>query len=71
MNDPKDWTDKEFLDYVEIHSKTERALFSPTHVNRFMNLIGSTYWTDAFDAMHYNEIKVPLERAFKSLEKIK
>lgn len=35
-------TDEEFLNYVEAHSKTERALFSAEHFERFWRLVGRT-----------------------------
>lgn len=34
----EEWSDEEFLGYVEIHSRTERALFSGAHVLRFLKL---------------------------------
>lgn len=35
-------TDEEFLNYIEAHSKTERALFSSEHFARFWQLAGRT-----------------------------
>jgi hypothetical protein len=64
----KSWTDKEFINYVELHSKTPRALFSPQHVNRFMELIGSGYRAIGFETMRYKDIKIPLARAIKYIE---
>lgn len=36
----EDWTDKEFLEYVLAHSKTERALFHASYYRRLMKLVG-------------------------------
>lgn len=35
-----EWTDEEFLRYVEAHSETPRALFSMAHVNRLLKTAG-------------------------------
>jgi hypothetical protein len=71
MNDPKDWTDKEFLDYVEIHSKTDRALFSNTHIERFARLAGLPHLTPngGFNSMFYDDISILLADAYKNIEK--
>jgi hypothetical protein len=72
MNDPKDWTDKEFLDYVEIHSQTPRALFSCEHVKRFAKLSKCTLminFPERFYRMLYVDIKERLADAYKNLEK--
>lgn len=36
-----DLTDSEFLGYVEIHSRTERALFSQAHAQRLLRMAGN------------------------------
>lgn len=40
MSDEKPWTDEEFLSYVDIHSRTERALFSGEMLIRLRDLSG-------------------------------
>jgi hypothetical protein len=35
-----EWTDEQFLSYVELHSTTERHLFSKGHVIRLLALAG-------------------------------
>lgn len=63
------WSDREFLDYVDTHSKTERALFHSTHVVRFLKLAGQDEMAelceqnDVFLAMHYNDIEAILNKA--------
>lgn len=39
-SDVKDFSDEELLGYAEIHSKTERALFSQKHANRLLEMAG-------------------------------
>lgn len=39
-------SNEELLGYTEIHSKTERALFSPEHANRLLEMAG---WPDRVD----------------------
>jgi len=44
-------TDEEFLGYVELHSRTERHLFSKEHAKRLWDLAGRTWteeWMPAF-----------------------
>lgn len=59
------WSDEEFLSYVEIHSRTERALFSGEHVIRFCKLAGreTNVPADGFYAMHYHDISDALRDA--------
>jgi hypothetical protein len=70
-----DETDRQFLGYVELHSKTPRALFSNSDVCRFLVLAGEQdiavafhFGFSGFTPMHYDEIKDLLERARKRLE---
>lgn len=37
---PSSWTDSELIDYVELHSKTDRALFHVDDLRRFLTLAG-------------------------------
>lgn len=36
-----EWTDEEFLDYFEIHCRTERALFNGHQIRRLVRLGGA------------------------------
>lgn len=38
-----DWSDEEFLDYIEAHSKTERALFSAKMIWRLASLANTAF----------------------------
>jgi hypothetical protein len=39
-------TDKEFIGYCELHSMTERRLFSAEHIGRLAKLVGKEVPTD-------------------------
>lgn len=60
-----EWSDSEFLNYVEAHSKTPRALFSKEHVNRFRKLAGKQEIDGSWDfiAMHNFDIVEDMKRA--------
>lgn len=40
MKPKEDWSDEEFLGYVDLHSRTERALFHAEHVRRLYKMAG-------------------------------
>lgn len=40
MDEVAGWDDETFLGYVELHSKTERALFHKVHIERLLKLAG-------------------------------
>ncbi len=63
MSEP--WTDEEFLGYVDLHSRTELALFHRDHVKRLCELSGAQ-WVGRmrdFEPLHYHDIKPALEEA--------
>lgn len=39
-SDVKEFSDEELLGYAEIHSRAERALLSPKHANRLLEMSG-------------------------------
>jgi len=59
--------DASFLRYCEIHSETDRALFSVEHVNRLRRLMGREPYdtllktTPKFMAIHQDEMRKALE----------
>jgi len=56
---PSEWTDTEFLDYVEIHSETPAARFSIDMVTRFCELAGvppPVYVEGAFLPLHADQL---------------
>ncbi len=64
----KEWTDEELLSYVEIHCRTESALFSDHHIWRLLELANATTFyqfrkpepdSNTFRAMH-EDIALPL-----------
>tara|TARA_R110000824_G_scaffold61864_18_gene164185 strand:- start:2649 stop:3329 length:681 start_codon:yes stop_codon:yes gene_type:complete len=58
------WTDEFFLGYVETHSATDRALFSPEHAERLYRLAGfEPFWQGPkrFVALH-EDAALPLVR---------
>lgn len=60
-----DWSDLSFLSYVDIHSRTELALFSIEHVKRFFSMAGldsSKVPNDGFYPMPYEKISTLLIR---------
>jgi hypothetical protein len=75
MTKDDEMTDQQFLGYVELHSKTPRALFSNSDVCRFLVLAGEQdiavalhFGFSGFTPMHYDEIQGFLEQARKRLE---
>lgn len=62
------WTDEELLGYVELHSKTERALFHVSHINRLLELSGhpKVSWV-GFASMYYPEARPLIEEARRRL----
>lgn len=56
----EDWTDEEFLLYVETHSKTERALFQRENVIRLIELAGGIIPDEmpTFVEMHDDDLQV-------------
>lgn len=61
MDEVTGWDDKTFLDYVEMHSRTERALFHKMHVERLLKLAGVFKYpiTGTWLAVH-NDVAQPL-----------
>lgn len=66
--------DRDFLNYVSLHSTTERALFSNRHVARFLRLAGDESLAQpadanpgGFSAMHYEIIDDMLKAAYARL----
>jgi hypothetical protein len=50
------WTDKELLGYIDLHSRTERALLHIDHINRLLELAGRPRISGGgFYALHYEE----------------
>jgi hypothetical protein len=71
MKKDDEMTDQQFLGYVELHSRTPRALFSNSDVCRFLILAGEhadAFVGPGFTEMRYDTIKGFLERARKRLE---
>lgn len=68
MATPPDWTDAAMLDYVELHSQTERALFHVDHVNRLLELAGHPRadWV-GFASLRYREARPLIEEARRRL----
>ncbi len=66
----KEWSDAEFLGYVDEHSRTDLALFSREHVNRLLRLAGREEITDlpSFVGMHRCDISDIIETARGRLE---
>lgn len=63
-----EWTDEEFLRYVEAHSETERALFSMGHVNRLLKTAGEKELNgEGFVAMHRENIQDTITAARKNV----
>lgn len=64
--------DREFLNYMDAHSDTEKALFSRDHVRRFLLLAGKDpelyNLSSAFMAMHKRDIGGFLKEARERLE---
>jgi len=59
-----EWTDEEFLQYVETHSQTPRALFSDEHVRRLCRLAGrEAPQFSGFLAVHYETAKPLIDAA--------
>jgi hypothetical protein len=56
-------TDKELLGYTEIHSRTERALFSPEHANRLLEMAGQLGRVDGWVAIHEREADILIKAA--------
>jgi hypothetical protein len=58
------WSDDKLLDYVETHSKTERALFHVDHINRLLELAGhpKVPWV-GFASLHFADAKPLIEEA--------
>jgi hypothetical protein len=69
MATPPDWTDEALLDYVELHSQTERALFHVDHVNRLLELAGhpGRFAGNGFTDLHYQDAKPLIEEARRRL----
>lgn len=67
-----DWSDAEFLAYVELHSKTERALFSAKMLWRLAKLANTAFEGDLCATDHvpfpYEEAKPFIEAARALLE---
>lgn len=67
----EEWTDEQLLDYFEIHSQTERALFSHAHVDRFLKLVGRQMPKELegskFIVCRYREIHEFLDHARRRL----
>jgi hypothetical protein len=71
MKKDDEMTDQQFLGYVELHSKTPRALFENSDVCRFLVLAGEradAFVGPGFTPMYYDDIEGFLERARKRLE---
>lgn len=70
---PSTWTDADFLEYIDIHSRTELALVANKDVRRFLKLAGrempSHLEDRAFIGCHYCDIKEMLEDARKAIPK--
>lgn len=51
------WTDKELLSYIDLHSRTERALLHIDHINRLLELAGHPKISGVvgFAALHYEQ----------------
>lgn len=63
-----EWTDDFFLGYVEIHSETDRALFSREHVRRLHELAGVPVPdVPPFAAMHADYAKPLVTKARQRL----
>jgi hypothetical protein len=74
MGDSSEWSDVEFLGYVEEHSKTERAMFSAEHIIRFFKLAGEDVdiAPDSlqFHSLYYDSIRGMLETARVAVRKV-
>ena len=65
-------TDESFLGYVDLHSRTDLALFHQGHVQRFVRLAGAesvAQWDRRRDfvAMHHYDIAPLLKEAYVRL----
>lgn len=64
----KDWTDDSFLGYVELHSRTERALFHRVHVARLFKLAGKPEPAGLPEWMSVREdVAIPLVRSARCI----
>lgn len=50
-----DWTDEEFLDYVDLHSRTDLHLFSKEHARRLAKLSGAHVYEPLPEFVHINQ----------------
>lgn len=75
MNVPiKDWPDKDFLGYVELHSRTPRAAFHVDDIRRLIRMSGiprvKVYGngpTPDFASLYYEDAKPLIEAARKRI----
>lgn len=63
-----EWTDREFLAYVEEHAKTPVALFSPEHVKRLHALAGRPLKGEVGWTQMGSGFVAPLIEAARTLE---
>lgn len=64
------WTDEQFLGYFDLHSRTERALFSTEHISRLFSLAGKEFRNDArleWMAFHHENAVGLIEEAYRRL----
>lgn len=75
MANTETWDDNELLDYVDAHSRTERALFSRAHVRRLFVLCGLPWprgqlangvWLDVAPSAEF--VAIPYEDAAELLK---
>lgn len=60
--------DSDFIQYCEIHSQTERALFSPADIDRLLVLAGQNpVRNNGFASMSYQNIEDLLDNARSNL----
>lgn len=69
-------TDEEFIDYCDIHSRTERALFSGKQIHRLLTLTGKALGpvesvVDGWFSMHFDVAEPLIKEARERLRKAK
>lgn len=69
---PSTWSDADFIEYIDIHSRTELALVANKDVRRFLKLAGrempSHLEQVAFIGCHHYDIKEMLADARRALQ---
>ena len=65
-----DFTDYELVEYIDTHSRTERALVHREHVRRLLTLAGRAVPDDlpAFVGVHYCDCRAIIEDARASVK---